>query len=523
MDYLSPNSLWLDDDAGTRSSDRMTEPFDSDAHVEIAVIGAGITGLTTALHLKEADKRVAVLEAGQLGAGTTGGTSGHLDTVPEQGPDELLDNFGRRDAATTVAARREAIDQIETWCEQFAPSAQYARIPGYLYTEAAERSGSFSIIAARLNELGLDVTETTDVPLPIDPAAGIRVERQARFHPMHYLRGLAGAVDGGSGSVHLHTRLLRQPIDGSPCELETSRGPLTADHVVLATHSGFMGISQLDLRVAPYQSYVMAVEVEDDAADALYWDDESPYHYTRLASAEEPHVIIVGGADHKTGQADDHSQRAAADTRDHFTALERYVDRRWRVRAVRRRWSAEFFEPADGLPLVGRMPLSKHIYAATGFSGTGLTWGTVAGRVIADSILHRDNPMARLLSPARIKPVAAATDFVKENTNIARRFVMDRFSGERIDSLESIQAGEGKLVRIEGNRVAAYRAPDGQLHVLSSVCTHAGCVVQWNPAEQTWDCPCHGGRYTATGERLYGPPPADLETLAIETSSQAAR
>jgi glycine/D-amino acid oxidase-like deaminating enzyme/nitrite reductase/ring-hydroxylating ferredoxin subunit len=388
-------------------------------------------------------------------------------------------------------------------------------VPGYLYTEDPERAGAISEVATGLSELGLDAAAAEQVPAPLGAAAAVRVERQGRFDPMRYLRGLAEAVEGEPGRVHLNTRVLRQPVDDSPCRLETTRGELTADCVVLATQSAFMGISQLDLRVAPYQSYVMAVEVDDHCDDALYWDDASPYHYARLASPAEPHLIIVGGADHKTGQADD--------SRDHFETLERYVEQRWKVRAVRHRWSAEYFEPADGLPLVGRMPLSKHIYAATGLSGTGLTWGTAAGRLIADLILGRDNPLAKLLSPGRIKPVAAASDFVKENTNIARRFVLDRFSGEKIDSLAEIHPDEGKLVRVDGQRVAAYRDRDGQLHLLSSVCTHAGCVVQWNQAERTWDCPCHGGRYTATGERLYGPPPADLEPVTIESDQPAVR
>jgi len=515
VDYISPASFWIDGNDESRAKTKTPSKIEPNTHVDVAVVGAGITGLTTALHLKNAGKRVAVLEAGLLGAGTTGGTSGHLDALPEQGPAELIDDFGARDAARAVAARSEAIDQIERWAEQFASSADFARVPAYLYTEAPERAGAFDKTRELLDQLGLDVSPVDHLPTPVSCAAAIRVERQARFHPLRYLRGLAAAVEGGSASIYLHTRVLRQPVDGSPCRLETDRGDLTADQVVLATHSAFFGLSQLDLRVAPYQSYVMAVEVDDSPDDALYWDDASPYHYTRLASSEEPGLIVVGGGDHKTGQADD--------TREHFAAMERYVQERWQVRAIRQRWSAEFFEPADGLPLVGPMPLSKRIHAAAGFSGTGLTWGTVAARLIADRILGRDNPMTTLLSPARIKPVAAAADFVKENTNIASRFVMDRFSGERIESLAAILPGEGKLVRIHGKRVAAYRAPDGQVHLLSSLCTHAGCVVNWNQAEQTWDCPCHGGRYTATGERIYGPPPADLERIVIEDQQPAVR
>lgn len=515
MDYISPDSLWVKDKDQVVTASPATETLDPNMHVEVAIVGAGITGLTTALHLTLAGKRVAVLEAGQIGAGTTGGTSGHLDTLPEQGFARLIDDFGRSNAMLAVAARKEAIDQIETWCADFAPSAEFARVPGYLYTEVAERAASFRKTEAGLRRLGLDASMVEQVPLPMHSPAAVRVERQARFHPLQYLRGLAAAIEGQSGSLHVHTRVLKQPQDGSPCRIATNRGELLADEVVLATHSAFLGISQLDLRVAPHQSYVLAAEVEDTPDDALYWDDASPYHYTRRASPDAPQRIIVGGEDHKTGQP--------GDSHDPFAALEQYVQQRWQVRAITHRWSAEFFEPADGLPLVGRVPLSKHVYAATGFSGTGLTWGTVAGRLIADLILGRHNPLVEVLAPSRIKPFAAAANFVRENTNIACRFVADRFAGEQIDSMATLQPGQGKIVRIDGKPIAAYRDAEGQLHLLSPVCTHAGCIVHWNTAEQTWDCPCHGGRFAATGERIYGPPSADLAQAKTPDKERVVR
>jgi Rieske Fe-S protein len=251
----------------------------------------------------------------------------------------------------------------------------------------------------------------------------------------------------------------------------------------------------------------MTVRVEQELPDALFWDDAEPYHYTRRATTDDPGLIIVGGSDHKTGQGDDE--------RDAFHHLERYVRQRFAVQKIEQRWSAEFFEPADGLPYVGRVPSMKHVYLGTGYSGTGLTFGTVAGRLLADLVLDRANPMSDIFSPSRIKPLAAGGSLIKENLNAAKHFVLDRFTGDSIESLEEVPPGKGRLVKYEGKQWAIYRDDEGAIHVLSPVCTHMGCHVQWNEAEKTWDCPCHGGRFSCLGERLYGPPPKDLEEQAL--------
>jgi nitrite reductase/ring-hydroxylating ferredoxin subunit len=249
---------------------------------------------------------------------------------------------------------------------------------------------------------------------------------------------------------------------------------------------------------------VLTAELSDEVGDGLFWDDASPYHYLRRAASDVPGLFVIGGEDHKTGQGDEQQSLAR---------LDRYVREKFHVRNIQCRWSAELFEPADGLPYIGLLPRTKHLYVATGFSGTGLTWGTAAGQLLAELILGHDDPLAAVVSPARWKVLAAAPSFLRENVNAAQHFVADRFRVERMDSFEDLACGEGRVARHDGQIVAAYRDERGDLHLRSATCTHAGCIVAWNDAERTWDCPCHGGRYAATGERLYGPPPADLSHI----------
>lgn len=501
MEWISPNSYWH----ATASDQDVPEcaSLAGGVEAEVVVVGAGITGLTTALHLQSAGQRVVILEAGRIGAGTTGGTSGHLDAVPDQGAQKLIEQHGKTAAGLVTQARLQAIDQIETWSQQFGIDCDFRRIAAYLYSESAPEETGKQLEALR--ELGLDARSVPSIGLPWVKGDGVGVERQARLHSLRYVRGLAREFRARGGVIYENTRV--RPPSNNSRKLETHQGSVTATRAIaLCTHSAYLGLSQFDLRIAPYQSYVIAVRVAEAVPDALYWDDADPYHYIRLASSDDPHLLIVGGADHKTGQG--------GDERESMSKLEQYVRDRFTVQEIENRWSAEFFEPADGLPFIGAVPQADGLYIATGFSGTGLTFGTLAGRLLADLILERSDELADILSPARIKLLAAGPRLLAENLNVARRFVADRLTTVSIKAFSEIASGMGKLVRYHGQPLAVYRDDEGQLHTLSPVCTHSGCFVQWNEQERTWDCPCHGGRFSATGERLYGPPPQDLDATS---------
>lgn len=498
MQALSHTSYWQE-----TSEDRARHypALDQSIAVDVAIIGGGITGLTAARLLKESGLRVALLEANVIGGGTTGFTTAHLDATTDEPLDTMIANFGEAGARTAIAASRAAIDLIERWANEFG-DCEFARVPSYAYTESKDGVRALQKQEAAARKLELPVSFEQVVPLPFACAGAVKISNQGRVHSLRYLHALAAEVQGGGSHIFEHTTA-QPPKDGAPCVVSTPGGEVRAAHVFVATHSAFLGISQLDLRVFPYQSYVIAVRVEDDVPDALYWDDQDPYHYIRHATPADPDLLLIGGADHKTGHADD-ERRSFAD-------LEQYAKQRFNVRAIEHRWSGEYFAPADGLPHIGLVPGTKHLYVATGYNGTGMTLGTAAGRIVTDLILGRENAAAELFRPGRLTVLASAKDFIVENLDAARHFVADRFSGERIESLNEIAAGKGEVITANGKQLAVYRDPYGQLYCLSPVCTHAGCIVHWNDAERTWDCPCHGGRFSCTGERIYGPPTADLE------------
>jgi nitrite reductase/ring-hydroxylating ferredoxin subunit len=276
-------------------------------------------------------------------------------------------------------------------------------------------------------------------------------------------------------------------------------------------------INLLNFECAPYRSYVMAVKLKSGQyPDALIYDSQEPYHYVRshTIDGQEP-LLIAGGLDHKTGHED--PEKAFAD-------LEKYVRKYYNVSSVKHKWSSQYYVPADGLPYIGQMPLAADgIYCATGFNGNGMMLGSVSGKILSDPVCDRGSKYAEeYLALARIKPIDSFSEFVKENADVAYHFVADRLSIHETDSIKRLQPGTGKVVEVNGKKIAAYRDDSGTIHALSPVCTHAACIVNWNSEEKSWDCPCHGARYDIDGHVLTGPATKNLQAINANENKKLA-
>ncbi|SFC36065.1 hypothetical protein SAMN05421747_10991 [Parapedobacter composti] len=474
---------------------------------DVIVVGAGITGLTTALRLQEAGLDCVVAEAHQVGFGTTGGTTAHINTMLDTPYHTIESDFGEDGARLVAAATRVGIDTVARNVATYQLDCDFEYKDGVLFAETEQEAELLDKIFSAAQRAGVDVAPTASLSIPLHFHKAIVFHRQAQMHPLKYVYGLADRFVMRGGILLENTHVEDTAYDDGYHRVQTSNGLLRARRLVYATHVP-PGLNILHLRCAPYRSYVLAVRIENgNYPDDLVYDMKDPYHYFRTHTIDGVPYLIVGGADHKTGHGDAHAA---------FRELEAYVRKHFKVSSVEYRWSAQYFEPTDGLPYIGKLPGGdEDTYVATGFSGNGIVLGSFSGMLLTDVILGAENPYEKLFSPSRIKPIAGFASFLKENADVAYRFVADRVHINQLNELAELPSGTGTVVNYEKQQIAVYKSYEGEVIALSPVCTHAGCIVAWNDAEKSWDCPCHGGRYDVRGNVLSGPPRKGLQPISL--------
>ena len=498
-----PRSFWLE------ASRQEHAQLDGDRSFDVAVLGGGLCGITTAYLLKRDGARVGLVEAGRVGGGATGYTTAKITSLHGQIYTQLKSKFGEDGARTYGQAHEAAIHRIERLVEGLGVECDFRRKPNYTYTASHDQVDSLREEADTARRLGLPATFATEVDLPVPVAGAVRFDEQAEFHPIKYLAGLAGAIPGAGSEIFEHTPAVAVE-EGSPVSVKTRHGTITAEQVVVATHFPFLDRAGFFARMHPERSYVVAAPLQSPPPGGMYISADSPTRSIRTTPHDGGELLLVGGEGHKVGQE--------PDTEDRYAALRRWMREHFDVGPVQWRWSTQDPITDDHVPYIGRLHRgAKNVYVATGFAKWGMAHSTVAAMILSDTIAGRENPWADLYDPARVKPLASAKDFLKENINVAKRFVRDRLSHpDTARELDAIAHGQGAIVVVDGDKIAAYRDENGELQLLSPACKHMGCLVTWNAAERSWDCPCHGSRYAGDGTVLEGPTVDPLEPIEIE-------
>src|SRR5688572_19467162 len=481
-----------------------------DTSADVVVVGAGITGLTAAYLVAKSGRTVVVLERGRCASVDTGHTSAHLTMVTDARLTELENRLGRTHAQAVWDAGLAAIAQVDEIVRGHDIDASFEWVDGYLHAPpgkaVADEATSLQADATLARELGFDA-EYVDV-VPHFGVPGMRVDGQARVHPRQYLAGLTDAIIGLGGRIHEHSEASEFSAD--PRTVTANGHTVRCEDIVIATHNplvgvgGMTGATLFQTKLALYTSYVVAGRVPKGAVpDALWWDTSDPYRYLRVEPHGDHDVVIYGGEDHKTGQQ--------ADTERCYRTLEGGLTASLAGVTLTHRWSGQVIETPDGLPYIGLS--ADHQYSATGYSGNGLTFGTLAGMMITDAILGRANPWTELFDPNRKALGRSLWEYVKENTDYPYYMIRDRFAGAEGRSVRAVKRGHGQIIERQGQKVAAYRDQSGAVTMCSAVCTHMGCLVAWNPAERTWDCPCHGSRFMPDGKVISGPAESPLPKI----------
>lgn len=504
-EFARPQSLW----AATAMMPAGS-PLQANVHADVSIVGAGIAGLTTAYMLTQSGKSVVVLDDGSLASGMTQVTTAHLANALDDRYFEIERLHGANGAQLAAESHTAAINRIETIVQKEKIACDFMRLDGYLFLSPGEKMEILERELAAAHRAGLeDVAMVGGAPWPsFDTGPCLRFPNQGQFHPLKYLATLAKAIQRDGGRIF--TQSHADQIDGgSPARVKVGRHVVSADAVVVATNSPINDLVAIHTKQAPYITYVIGARVPSGLLQsALYWDTQDPYHYVRLQSVndtagqDEYEVLIIGGEDHKTGQAHDTSERhARLETwaRERFPFMER----------VEFTWAGQVMETVDGLAFIGRNPGDKdNVFIVTGDSGMGMTHGTIAGMLLTDLIMGRENPWATLYDPSR-KTLGALGTYLGEAVNMAAQYT-DWLTGGDVHSADDIAKDSGAVLRRGLTKVAVYRDPAGKLHECSAVCNHLGCIVRWNAVEKTWDCPCHGSRFDPLGKVINGPANTDL-------------
>jgi glycine/D-amino acid oxidase-like deaminating enzyme/nitrite reductase/ring-hydroxylating ferredoxin subunit len=466
-------------------------PLEHDESRDVVVVGAGITGLTTARLLLERGASVIVIDAGALAAGATGYTTAKVTSLHGVTYTGLAARLGEERARLYGVANEAAIAEITRLVALDGIECDLDRRAHVVYTTDPGRAESVMSEAALAARLGLPASTSAAPELPLGVAAAVRFENQAQFHPRAYCLGLAGAIEAAGGRIHTDTRALH--VDRSKNLVVTDRGELRGDAIVVATHIPLKLLGAYFARTEPWRSYAIAVTVRGDRPQDMYISADSPTRSLRTAGDH----LIVGGEGHKVG--------AEHETGKHYGNLETWARQHFDVASIDHRWSAQDWSSADGVPFMGRLPGHDRVYVATAFGKWGMTHGTVAAMVIRDLITGRDNPWLEIYDATRLAPTQSLKSVISENLDVIKHFVGDRIDIGDAKTVENLAPGDGTVARIDGRTLAVHRDDDGALQALSAVCTHLGCLVSFNRAERSWDCPCHGSRFAADGSVIEGP------------------
>ncbi len=485
-----PSSFWMTSTPSTGYPE-----IQQDLKVDVAIVGGGIVGITAAYLLKKQGVKVAIIEADRILQGTTGHTTAKITSQHHLIYARLKQQVGQELAQQYADANESAIHLIASTAAENNIDCDFSWRPAYVFTQSEQYLKDLEDEAQAACSLGIKASYMDNSPLPFSVRAALRFDNQAQFHPLKYLQSLARQIpDQGSYILEKTTAV---GIDENPLAVLTRQGQkVTADKIIIASHfpffdGGGMYFSKLD----PQRAYIIAIKAQEAFPEGMFISAESPSRSLRSQPYEDGELILIAGESHPTGEG--------TNLNTHYENLLDFAHENFEVKDVLYRWSTQDYQTLDGIPYVGHLtPKSANIYVATGFDKWGISNGTASAMVLNDLIVRGDSPWAPVYNPSRFNLTSVKT-FVGLNLNVARNLVAGKIA--RLPEGVELSNGEGKAIQINGEKYGAFRDDKGELHIVDITCTHLGCELNWNDAERTWDCPCHGSRFSYTGEVVEGP------------------
>lgn len=495
-------SLWMEIELPSFPS------LEEDLQTDVCIIGGGIVGLTCAYSLLKKGKKVIVIDQGAVAGGQTARTTGHLTWVLDDRYYDLEKLFGVEGTRLAAQSHSAAIDYIEKIIHEENIDCDFERLNGYLFVPPEDSQQVLDKEFEAIIKIGMEINRVPRAPFSrtFDTGPCLQFPRQAQFHILKYLKGLTKAILDQGGKIFSHTHI-NHFEDGSPCNVKTESGrTVTSQSIIVATCTPINNRFYIHTKQAAYRTYVTATSIpKGTVPKGLYWDTPDPYHYIRIQkNSIDPRLewLIVGGEDHKTGQDPEIDAK--------YDYIEEWARLRFPfINKIDYRWSGQIFEPVDSLAFIGKNPGDRNIYIATGDSGNGLTHGTIAGILLPDLILGKDNPWKDLYKPSR-KTLSAASSYLQENLNGVAQY-KDWLTPGEAAKIDELSPNEGMILREGLNKIAVFKDKENKVHFNSAFCPHLGGCLRWNHGEKSWDCPVHGSRFDGCGHVLNGPAINDLK------------
>ncbi|WP_197280020.1 FAD-dependent oxidoreductase [Bacillus sp. FJAT-27251] len=498
-----PESYWL------HNLDLPTFPkLQGDTNVEVAVVGAGMTGMTAAYLLAKEGRKVALIEAGKVFNGTSGHTTAKVTTQHGLIYDELISHFGEEKARLYYQANDQALQFIKNIVREHQIDCDFSEEDAYIYTNSSQKMQSLIDEYEAYQKLGIKNTEyLSEIEILVEHKAAIAMRSQAQFHPLKYLKHLSEEFTKLGGQIFEHTTAVDIEEGNEPVVTTRDGHKVYCQQMIIASHFPFYDTKGFYFsRLEPSRSYVLAVKPEKKFPGGMYINAEKPTRSLRSAAFNGEHLILFGGHEHHTGKE--------KNTHQYYEALEAFARETYGISQIPYRWSAQDPISLDKLPFVGRYsPTVDNIYVATGYRKWGMTNSTNAALLLTDRIMGRDNPFTELFDPNRFHADPDVKKFISMNAVVAKDLIKSKLDRPSTDP-QSLKNDEGAAVMINGERAGAYRDENGVLHLVDTTCTHMGCELEWNNGERSWDCPCHGSRFSYKGEVMEGPAELPLKNLS---------
>lgn len=490
QDYLK--SYWI---ASTEQTNYPT--LEEDISVDVVIVGGGIVGITSGYLLKKQGIRVAIIEASKIAQGTTGFTTAKITSQHHLIYDKIISSMGINRAEQYANASESSIDFVENMIKELNIDCDFERVPSYIYTENESYVDNIEKEAEAALKLGIKARYVEDLPINLKIKSALVFENQAQFHPRKYLLPMSAKIPGDGSYIFENTKAM-EVQKGNEVIITTNKSyKIKASKLIIASSFPFYdGLGLYLARLRPERSYIVATHIKENFPKAMFISAEKPRRSLRYQQDGEKQLILVGGDGHKVAHGDDFNE--------HYNNLKEFANSLFTVNSFQFEWSSQDYITLDKIPYIGKLTLSEeNIYVATGFKKWGMTNGTTAARIITDKILGKANPFEAVFNPSRSFTLDAYKNLVTENFDVAKELILGKL--KQGEYKITLNPGEGKVINIDGNKYGAYKDEKEILHLIDITCTHLGCELKWNDAEKSWDCPCHGSRFTFDGEILNGP------------------